>query len=482
MDNKSSLPEPSRFMTNENLFNDSEGYNSPVVYVGSVSSDISGQDILCAFEKFGPIESVNIRSSDNHPSQYAFVRFLEIESAHAALDAGETICRHKRLAIRPRRKSPLRQPQRRAADLDSPPVRDIANTDISKLNHLNNLWGKSLSIANIPPDMNPRDLFDLFSDHGAVEAAFIHPYGMIVQIDKLLIRGDLHGRRHGEVVFDSFLYTKNALQKLNRYNLRGYVLEVAPKRVTPPLAASSLPPIQYSSPSVPPLLLNNLPMNWLNHPNAPDHSSFFTQQPEHPLLFQDPTKPMQMYAPLPQPHQLPPIQPVQMEPVSIAIPELDEPDDPCNLFVKNLDPDLFRETDQLKDLFMGHGNVVSAHLAVNAEREPRGFGFVSFSNPEEARAAKIALHGKSFRGSKVLYVNFAEKKEDRMKRLRDIFSRQNEFLEDTLTTKENESNAASVTRQWRATHLHGIAEEDERHEEPGKVNAESTYDQSHSLQ
>ncbi|MCC7388826.1 MAG: RNA-binding protein [Phycisphaerales bacterium] len=81
------------------------------------------------------------------------------------------------------------------------------------------------------------------------------------------------------------------------------------------------------------------------------------------------------------------------------------------LYVGNLP---FSCTEQeLHELFGQHGNVTSASLVMDRETgRPRGFGFVEFSNDDEARAAIEALHGHHF-GGRDLTVNEARPREPR---------------------------------------------------------------------
>lgn len=79
------------------------------------------------------------------------------------------------------------------------------------------------------------------------------------------------------------------------------------------------------------------------------------------------------------------------------------------LFVGSLD---YGVTDQqLNDLFSEYGTVESAKVIVDREtNRSRGFGFVEFSNDEEAKAAMEALNGEEHQG-RTLVVNEARAKE-----------------------------------------------------------------------
>ncbi|QOI99538.1 MAG: RNA-binding protein [Phycisphaeraceae bacterium] len=79
------------------------------------------------------------------------------------------------------------------------------------------------------------------------------------------------------------------------------------------------------------------------------------------------------------------------------------------LYVGNLS---FNTTEaQLRELFEQHGEVASASLVMDRETgRPRGFGFVEFTNADNARAAIEALNGANVDG-RDLTVNEAKPRE-----------------------------------------------------------------------
>ncbi|KAK9254241.1 hypothetical protein V1507DRAFT_456026 [Lipomyces tetrasporus] len=119
----------------------------------------------------------------------------------------------------------------------------------------------------------------------------------------------------------------------------------------------------------------------------------------------------------------------QVSPVKVVektIPDVLKPIDPCNLFVKNLDDTVIITTEQLKGLFVSFGEIFSAHLATYPNTSvSRNFGFVAFRSPDDALKAKEAMDGKLI-GKKRIFVSFAERKDDRSQRLRQIFYPPNE--------------------------------------------------------
>jgi RNA recognition motif-containing protein len=81
------------------------------------------------------------------------------------------------------------------------------------------------------------------------------------------------------------------------------------------------------------------------------------------------------------------------------------------LFVGNLSYDT--SENDLQDAFAAHGTVVEANLMVDRmSGRPRGFGFITMGNAEEAQKAIEALNGSSLHG-RAITVNVARPKEER---------------------------------------------------------------------
>ncbi len=81
------------------------------------------------------------------------------------------------------------------------------------------------------------------------------------------------------------------------------------------------------------------------------------------------------------------------------------------LYVGNLD---FKVTENdVRDAFSAYGTVEEAKLVTAREPgQPRGFGFVTMSSPEEAQKAIEGLNGKEL-GGRALTVNIARPREER---------------------------------------------------------------------
>eukprot|EP00826_Nyctotherus_ovalis_P035665 TRINITY_DN3080_c0_g1_i5.p1 TRINITY_DN3080_c0_g1~~TRINITY_DN3080_c0_g1_i5.p1 ORF type:complete len:287 (+),score=56.14 TRINITY_DN3080_c0_g1_i5:622-1482(+) len=95
----------------------------------------------------------------------------------------------------------------------------------------------------------------------------------------------------------------------------------------------------------------------------------------------------------------------------------------CNLYVKELPEDI--DNEKLKEAFSEFGRVVSAIVMLEkrqdlstgkTEMKSKGFGFVCFSNKEEASKALTVAPTRQILG-RTLYVAIAEKKEDRLARM-----------------------------------------------------------------
>ncbi|CAI8594882.1 unnamed protein product [Vicia faba] len=99
---------------------------------------------------------------------------------------------------------------------------------------------------------------------------------------------------------------------------------------------------------------------------------------------------------------------------------LPEPDAKyTNLYVKNLDPDITEAL--LKEKFSSFGKILSLAIVKDEKGLSKGFGFMNYENPDDARRATKAMNGSQF-GSKNLYVARAQKKVEREKILHQWFA------------------------------------------------------------
>lgn len=89
-----------------------------------------------------------------------------------------------------------------------------------------------------------------------------------------------------------------------------------------------------------------------------------------------------------------------------------------NVYIKNFGDDL--DDDKLRELFEKYGKITSAKVMTDDVGKSKGFGFVSFEEPENAEKAVDDLNGKDLNG-KTLYVGRAQKKSERAAELKRRF-------------------------------------------------------------
>lgn len=86
-----------------------------------------------------------------------------------------------------------------------------------------------------------------------------------------------------------------------------------------------------------------------------------------------------------------------------------------NLYVKNIDHDITEKA--LEDKFSEFGKITNLIIMKDEDESPRGFGFINFESPDDAKKAVEAMNGAQL-GSKVLFVDRAQKKAEREQLLR----------------------------------------------------------------
>ncbi|XP_035229744.1 LOW QUALITY PROTEIN: polyadenylate-binding protein 1A-like, partial [Stegodyphus dumicola] len=89
-----------------------------------------------------------------------------------------------------------------------------------------------------------------------------------------------------------------------------------------------------------------------------------------------------------------------------------------NVYIKNFGDDL--DDEKLRELFEKYGKITSAKVMTDELGKAKGFGFVSFEEPENAEKAVEDLNGKELNG-KTLYVGRAQKKSERAAELKRRF-------------------------------------------------------------
>ncbi|XP_027363185.1 polyadenylate-binding protein 7-like [Abrus precatorius] len=98
-----------------------------------------------------------------------------------------------------------------------------------------------------------------------------------------------------------------------------------------------------------------------------------------------------------------------------------------NLYIKNLDPNVTEAL--LQEKFSSFGKIISLAIAKDDSGLSKGFAFVNYDKPDDARQAMEAMNGLQF-GSKNLYVARAQKKAEREQILHHQFEekRKEKFL------------------------------------------------------
>ncbi|KAF3927154.1 hypothetical protein ABW20_dc0101409 [Dactylellina cionopaga] len=103
--------------------------------------------------------------------------------------------------------------------------------------------------------------------------------------------------------------------------------------------------------------------------------------------------------------------------VPVTVPETKDPEDPCNIFIKNIDDDVISKPEHLEAYCKKFGDIVSISLPTYENGIIiKGFGFVKFTVPEAALKAKEELNLQII-GRKRLFVSFAETGDHRHSRL-----------------------------------------------------------------
>lgn len=95
-----------------------------------------------------------------------------------------------------------------------------------------------------------------------------------------------------------------------------------------------------------------------------------------------------------------------------------------NLFIKNLDDSI--DDEKLKEEFAPFGTITSAKVMVDDSGKSKGFGFVSFSSPDEASKA-ISEMNQHMLANKPLYVALAQRKDVRRSQLEQQIQARNQL-------------------------------------------------------
>jgi polyadenylate-binding protein len=128
--------------------------------------------------------------------------------------------------------------------------------------------------------------------------------------------------------------------------------------------------------------------------------------------------------------------------------------DPCNLFCKNLDPEI--DSNGLFTHFREFGQIVSARVMRNENGDSRGFGFVSYQMPDQASAAMHAMNGMQL-GSKQVVVRLHEPKQLRQEKLAQRFGHNGHPRNSSGATSPTASEGGESYAGWSSPRHHPAA-------------------------
>ncbi|EPS38954.1 hypothetical protein H072_7254 [Dactylellina haptotyla CBS 200.50] len=141
----------------------------------------------------------------------------------------------------------------------------------------------------------------------------------------------------------------------------------------------------------------------------------------HPVNIPENTQPLSS-PPQRQQQQAQPVeQPLYEEIVPITVPETKDPEDPSNIFIKNIDDDVIYKPEHLEAQCKKFGDIVSISMPTYENGLIKGFAFVKFTTTEAALKAKESLH-LTIVGRKRLFVSFAEDRDHRQTRLANFYN------------------------------------------------------------
>ncbi|WBW71813.1 poly(A) binding protein Crp79 [Schizosaccharomyces osmophilus] len=271
----------------------------------------------------------------------------------------------------------------------------------------------TLTVMNIPAEMTPIDLYNYFKAVGTVKGTAVSQFT------------DQKGDRYGEVIMDSLEACKSAIHVLSGSHFNGSKLDVSMKKVAyPNNRALNLTPSTESLWPFPQENYgnafckndaNNNGMTWMMGSPTKERYQWGSSAEQLDISTYSKNNIPRNNNALPSISQWESLQASSMH---------SAPVDPCNLYVKNLDDTVISTKDQLEAIFSPFGNITSSMLACYPNSGiSKGYGFVAFHRIEEAIAAKERLNGAMI-GKKRIFVCFAERKTDRIRRLQELFAEQ----------------------------------------------------------
>jgi len=369
------------------------------LYVGDLANDVTEALLFEIFNQVGPVSSIRVcRDASSRMSLgYAYVNFHSVQDAERALDT-----------------------------LNFTPIKNRAcrimwshrDPSIRKSNRSN------VFIKNLSKDIDNKQLFDTFSTYGNILSC------------KVAMEG-AQSKGYGFVHYETEKMAQDAIDKVNGMMISGKKVFVGlfEKRTDRGPAAQNFTNVY----------VKNIPLEWseekfrtsfqefgtitsLNLPvdDEGKHKGFgFVNFGDH----ESASKAVDGAATVEVPDESKPLfaDRFQKKTERSAMltkkyeeqrREKSEKFKNLNLYVKNLDETVNQE--KLRELFEPYGTLTSCTVMVDDKKVSKGFGFVCFEEAEDATKALNEMNGKMI-GTKPLYVNRAQRKEDRRSMLEQQF-------------------------------------------------------------
>ncbi|KAI0346153.1 hypothetical protein BDW22DRAFT_1323158 [Trametopsis cervina] len=359
--------------------------HEPLLYISGLPPQISDQDLAAAFVSCAPFRP-NIKRDGSGGLLSGTIEFKYIEKAEKAL-----------ATLQSRFIPNLDQP---VALILSPYPSTTPPTPLPPPSASPRL------VKQLPPGFTDSQLYDLFRPFGAL-ASVRTPAGI--------------GKDTGIVEFWREEDAKDAEEALHCADVDGQNISV---QLYQPRRAG---PLSEFSPSAPTFIPSSAVVSYPTQYSPPRTSPYGSRSP---MPFVHGPGQQVQYAPL-------------SGPGSTSHSGLI---DPCNLFIKNLDVSI--DSNGLFSHFRQFGQIVSARVMRNESGESRGFGFVSYQQPDQAAAALHAMNGVIL-GSKQLVVRLHEPKQLRQEKLAARFGGHNNH---PRSSSGATSPAASEFGDWSPSH------------------------------
>ncbi|CAN6674428.1 hypothetical protein TRVA0_053S00716 [Trichomonascus vanleenenianus] len=397
-----------------------------MIYVGKVPRATSEQSLSVIFTKFGEVDRVSVHPSDDGCKTFGFVSFKSKESAQKALDTQEPLYLNgSLLVIKPRMQKPA-EPTTTSEDGKGkegeeenkenwPPICKQKPT-VHKLGAT-----KIMRVEGIPSHWTASSLIGVFSRYGRVTGSFIYDdkdeFGNrqgLVEIDEVL-RDKLCNKVKTLLVEDAPITMNRSdlakLEQIARYAKGNEVctemsegeepLYVAPvpglkviNNATTSMATTTKTKTKTEYGEVIPV---GMPMPMAPHhqpPPVPMYPPGIAIMPMAPYGYSKPTTAggKSSYAAIATASAAAVTK--KEHPVAAKSEEKKVDTSRMELYVKNLDREVFQEDDDLHHLFKTYGDIEECVLSRNPDSTPKDYGFVRFTNADTAKRAMHSMNGR----------------------------------------------------------------------------------------